>query len=156
MQFRLIYRGKLPAETNKPRVEDKRRIRSQIHPQLKALISSHRMLTHAGSIYAGKYFRAGAPQVPEEMISFWEASGDQYKVVGSNNYIHRFAPLITERNYNGCSLDVLFLRRDIPGGIVRHGGDIDNRLKVLFDALRMLRETLEVEDVPQATEGNAR
>src|ERR1700687_822862 len=36
-----------------------------------------------------------------------------------------------------CSLDILFLRRDGPGSLVRSGGDIDNRLKVLFDALRM-------------------
>lgn len=36
-----------------------------------------------------------------------------------------------------CALDILFLRRDGPGSLVRSGGDIDNRLKVLFDALRM-------------------
>jgi hypothetical protein len=42
----------------------------------------------------------------------------------------------------------------MPGGIVKHGGDIDNRLKVLFDALRMPRETQEVEDCPQAQDEN--
>ena len=36
-----------------------------------------------------------------------------------------------------CALDILFLRRDGPGSLVKSGGDIDNRLKVLFDALRM-------------------
>lgn len=36
-----------------------------------------------------------------------------------------------------CSLDILFLRRDQPGALVTHGGDIDNRMKVLLDALRM-------------------
>jgi hypothetical protein len=35
-----------------------------------------------------------------------------------------------------CQLDILFLRREKPGSIV-HGGDLDNRLKTLFDALRM-------------------
>jgi hypothetical protein len=34
-------------------------------------------------------------------------------------------------------LDILFLRRDQPGGVVRHGGDVDNRIKVLLDGLRM-------------------
>jgi len=29
------------------------------------------------------------------------------------------------------------LRPELPGGIVRSGGDIDNRLKTLFDALRL-------------------
>jgi len=32
-------------------------------------------------------------------------------------------------------MDILFLRREPLGGIVNNGGDIDNRLKVLFDAL---------------------
>lgn len=36
-----------------------------------------------------------------------------------------------------CSLDILFLRRDEPGSLIESGGDIDNRIKVLFDALRM-------------------
>ena len=39
-----------------------------------------------------------------------------------------------------CSLDILFLRRDVPGSAIITGGDIDNRLKVLIDALKMPRE----------------
>jgi hypothetical protein len=35
-----------------------------------------------------------------------------------------------------CSLDVLFLRPEIAGKLFE-GGDIDNRLKTLFDALRL-------------------
>lgn len=38
-----------------------------------------------------------------------------------------------------CALDVLFLRRDGPGSLIKSGGDIDNRLKVLFDALKLPR-----------------
>lgn len=40
------------------------------------------------------------------------------------------------------SLDILFLRRD-QQSLIKEGGDIDNRLKTLFDALR----------VPQTTDG---
>ena len=37
-----------------------------------------------------------------------------------------------------CEIEILFLRRDHPGhGLIRSGGDIDNRIKVPFDALRM-------------------
>lgn len=36
-----------------------------------------------------------------------------------------------------CSLDILFLRKDVGGSVVSNGGDLDNRLKVLFDGLRM-------------------
>jgi hypothetical protein len=34
-------------------------------------------------------------------------------------------------------LNILFLRREEPGSVVTQGGDIDNRLKTLFDALRI-------------------
>ncbi|GAC1435418.1 MAG: hypothetical protein NVS1B11_37320 [Terriglobales bacterium] len=50
---------------------------------------------------------------------------------------YRFMPLISEWFSAACSLDILFLRRDGPGALVKSGGDIDNRIKVLFDALRM-------------------
>ncbi|MCJ7503408.1 MAG: hypothetical protein MUP80_10175 [Acidobacteriia bacterium] len=50
---------------------------------------------------------------------------------------YRFLPLIGRDFGIACSLDILFLRRDDPGNLVRSGGDIDNRIKVLFDALRM-------------------
>jgi hypothetical protein len=36
-----------------------------------------------------------------------------------------------------CSLNVLLMRPQPPGRLVGHAGDIDNRLKTLFDALRM-------------------
>lgn len=44
--------------------------------------------------------------------------------------------LITERLKVYAEIDILFLRPGEPGQIVTHGGDIDNRLKTLFDALR--------------------
>ena len=50
----------------------------------------------------------------------------------------RFVPLVRKNGGVSCSIDILFLRRDNPGSIVRSGGDIDNRVKVLFDALRIV------------------
>jgi hypothetical protein len=47
---------------------------------------------------------------------------------------YRFVPLITEAVR--CSIDVLFLRPEEPGFLMR-GGDLDARLKTLFDALRL-------------------
>jgi hypothetical protein len=48
----------------------------------------------------------------------------------------RFVPLCTEKLTLLCRIDVLFLRPDAPGSLIK-SGDIDNRLKTLFDALRM-------------------
>jgi len=49
----------------------------------------------------------------------------------------RFMPLVGEYFNLTCRVDILFLRRDMPGNLIESGGDIDNRLKFLFDALRM-------------------
>jgi hypothetical protein len=36
-----------------------------------------------------------------------------------------------------CQLSITFLRQQAPGQLLGEGGDIDNRLKTLSDALRM-------------------
>jgi hypothetical protein len=46
-----------------------------------------------------------------------------------------------------CDLDILFLRREAPGSLISSGGDIDNRLKVLFDALRVPQDDNEVRGI---------
>jgi len=48
-----------------------------------------------------------------------------------------FVPIIHRPHEFSCTLEVLFLRREKPGNIIRNGSDLDNRLKILFDALRM-------------------
>lgn len=56
-----------------------------------------------------------------------------------------FVPLVSEVfGHVACALDILLLSRDQPGNVVRNGGDIDNRLKVLFDALRMVEDCREL------------
>jgi hypothetical protein len=49
----------------------------------------------------------------------------------------RFVPLVTRDLTLACGIDILFLRPDSPGGAVINSGDLDNRLKTLFDALRV-------------------
>jgi hypothetical protein len=109
MEFRLLYNGPLPSETNRSHPLDKHRIRRAFHPQLKELWSQHKILRDNTDVFAQDFERRG----------------------------FRFIPLVRERLVEICSLDILFLRRDHPGNLIRHGGDIDNRLKVLFDGLRI-------------------
>ncbi len=145
VEFRLIYQGPLPAESKgDSRKAEKIAIRRALHFQLAELwkqemkrimaFSSHPELPKAG-------------RNPEEIA-------ERYKVVNDHDAIYRFVPLIGERYGAACSLDILFMRRDSPGGVVRHGGDIDNRIKVLFDALRMPQNQRELPDTPQATDEN--
>jgi hypothetical protein len=51
-----------------------------------------------------------------------------------------FVPVVRKSLQLVCELDILFLRNDAPGSIVRSGGDLDNRIKTLFDGLRMPTE----------------
>ena len=48
-----------------------------------------------------------------------------------------FVPLVNERMNLIAELEITLLRPEEPGFIVTQGGDIDNRLKTLLDALRM-------------------
>jgi hypothetical protein len=48
-----------------------------------------------------------------------------------------FAPLVTQNNNLTCELSILLLRQQAPGQLIGEGGDIDNRVKTLLDALRL-------------------
>jgi hypothetical protein len=65
-----------------------------------------------------------------------------------------FAPLISERLKISAELDVIFLRPEAPGTLITQSGDIDNRLKTLFDALRMAKIDSEIPngDFPKENE----
>ncbi|MHC4559455.1 MAG: hypothetical protein ACYS80_19345 [Planctomycetota bacterium] len=47
-----------------------------------------------------------------------------------------FAPLVSSALKFICQLDIVMLWPDEPGMLSKVGGDIDNRLKTLFDALQ--------------------
>lgn len=137
LEFRLIYEGVLPSEANHPRTEEKQAIRRALHPQLRELWKQDPFLR----------IRAGiGPEAPSGQAAAFQTYADGFKQISKNNHVYRFAPLIGEMNSLVCSLEILFLRRDAPGSLVTHCGDIDNRLKVLLDGLRMPRESKELED----------
>jgi len=55
-----------------------------------------------------------------------------------------FVPLVSRQFYAIAKIDILFLRPEEPGAVVTQSGDIDNRLKTLFDALRMPKDENEI------------
>jgi hypothetical protein len=57
-----------------------------------------------------------------------------------------FVPIVAKFLTVVCELDILLLKPEEPGRFIRNDGDIDNRLKVLFDALRM---PLDKGEIPQ-------
>jgi hypothetical protein len=122
MEFTLRYKGQLVSDGS-PRA--KHRIRQVLHPQLHNLWKCHPLLSGTTDIpLMGK--------VDGELV---KATRVQW--IGMDHKRGRFfcVPLVTTQLSLVCSLDIQFLRRDEPGRLIKHGGDIDNRLKTLFDAL---------------------
>lgn len=138
VEFRLIYKGRLPSEGKADsRVVAKHDARRQFHRQLLMLWKEHPYLSKA---YKSPWGGGDKRTIVEHLA-------DEY---ARCNY--RFLPLVNSKWGLGCVLDILFLRRDEPGGLIRHGGDIDNRIKVLLDGLRMPQVCSEVPEPPQQDE----
>ena len=133
MEFRLIYEGPL-RPTNKGRKQatqmqmrqHKHDIRQKIHSQLAQLWLDHPNLTEWTE----------DAQIDGRSMS--ERIGDDYAAFG-----FRWSPLVLERMFVLCAINILMLRRDAPGKLVQ-SSDIDNRLKTLFDALKRPRNKQEL------------
>ena len=107
LRFTLSYRGSLKADSTK----DKQKIRLCLHDQLKTLWSGFPFNEFHDSHFTGP---------------------DSKRLVGKVTYL----PLVRKSAHLIAELDILLLRNEVPGRIIVGGGDIDNRLKTLFDALR--------------------
>jgi hypothetical protein len=150
LEFRLTYQGLLLAETNKgelqgARASHKQMIRKDIHRQLKRLWEIHPYLSGGLKPYAESQQTHEISRPPSTHSVDGLAS--RFKV---NDY--KFVPLITRDSGVLCSVEVLFLRNDPPGSIIS-AGDIDNRLKTLFDALTMPRDAMQLGSFVNPAEG---
>jgi hypothetical protein len=136
MEFRLIYQGPLPSNGSPA---EKHELRRSFHPQLRTLWDQ---------LPLREIKDAGAP--------LGVTTGPD---VSQQTLIHplggfRFVPLVNRSLKLIAELNVMLLRPQEPGAILRHAGDIDNRIKTLLDALRMPREAGELPTgaAPQADE----
>ena len=136
MDFMLRYRGPLPS-VGSPR--DKHAIREIVHSQLENLCAQEPLLADAkAEDLPVATLKGRAVDVPRPLKTM-------YFTVAVDGF--NFVPLIHRPHELVCSLDILFLRRERPGAIITHGGDLDNRLKTLFDALRMPHDSTELAGV---------
>lgn len=110
MKFRLHYRGPLRSNGSP---EDKHNLRRYFLAQLKDLWNRSPL----------------AGQKEDFLNPTYELSVIK-KVDGWN-----FASVVNSRNHLVAELDIVILRPEEPGSVVTQGGDIDNRLKTLLDAL---------------------
>lgn len=112
MEFYLTYQGPLKSNGDS---DHKQEIRNYFKPQLEKLWEIPPLDSHK------EYLKIESLKEVKNCIL--ERSG------------FYFAPLVNQKLKLLCQLDVLLLWQEEPGQILGHGGDIDNRLKTLFDAL---------------------
>jgi len=122
MEFTLTYEGPLPAATqNNPRRKEKHHIRQKLHPQLKELWEK---------LLIPRMFGYLDPEVLVRNKCSYFASRSK------NVSLFRFMPTVSRIERLVCEFDLTLLRREDPGCVV-HGGDLDNRIKTLFDGLKV-------------------
>ena len=116
MEFRLTYAGRLLSATNDKRVAERslhvHDIRKELHKQMQVLWREHPVLNPRRSSMG--------------------IIGGNWQEFNREDFL--FRPMVTEQNGLICKLEILLLRHGNPGNVIF---DIDNRIKTLFDALRM-------------------
>lgn len=127
MEFHLTYQGPLLASAKK---DHKHKIRQALHPQLRRLWAIHPLLkdkSHRTWFDGddGRKFLAPHGKL-KDLLAKKFAIGE-----------YNFVPLVCEWLDVGCKLDILFLRPQGLGELLITSGDIDNRLKTLFDAMKI-------------------
>jgi hypothetical protein len=146
MKFHLVYSGRLSSGST-PKPNEARDIRDQLSPQLKRLWETHRALQVLGSSSwvrgagARPVFLLPSPSPFDEMQLVEEEELHKQGLVNLCAPLQiaekHYIPLVRKTLDLNCSLEILFLRKGDPGALVTQDGDIDNRMKVLLDALKM-------------------
>lgn len=147
VNFKLIYQGPLLASTtSQTRVREKHVIRKQLHKQLKQLWQVQAPYSKWLSHVIPAHTQPANFDKDTKLVDIW---ADEFARCG-----YRFLPAIREGQSLSCGLDIMFFRRDHPGSLVASGGDIDNRIKTLFDSLRMPNNCSELAAFPVGDDEN--
>jgi hypothetical protein len=151
MKFTLIYDGDLPATGNSSRKPGEvARIRNYFHDQLADLWDSHIILRELErtarvphiTVWEEKITKDWGvrdyepPKFRDPIAPLEPGQVDLCAPIQIGTSV-AYRPIIRKSLGLGCALDITFLRQEEPGELVLQGGDIDGRIKTLFDALRM-------------------
>lgn len=138
--FTLRYDGELPACSQRDtRTKEKHEIRRELSFQLAQLWAQEPALSSrlkridkfdSAVMEKGRIAISGVrgrrlPAEPHHSVYKFQLDG------------FTFIPLVTSINNLWCELDVQLQRDGDPGHVLKSSGDLDNRIKTLFDALRM-------------------
>lgn len=156
VRFTLTYDGDLRASG---RPKHKWEIRQKLSPQLAELwevspairyVRQNRWVARKGSfgkpIIHHSAEKEEFPGGPPPTAGDWLDTCSVIAVEGRN-----FLPLVRGSLALHCGLKILFMRKEEPGRLVFQGGDIDNRLKTLFDGLS-IPDKGQMADIPTIEE----
>lgn len=135
MQFRLTYEGSLlGASRHSTRAEHKHDVRMKLNPQLQRLWQVNGWLLELGRLRFPDFSSAISGDVLRDHA--WSSCPTYIELLSATYQCHdrNWAPLVADNMGLTCSVDILFLRAGSRGGVL-NVGDIDGRLKTLFDAL---------------------
>lgn len=155
MKFTLTYDGELWSQQTSGAFEKKWEIREHLRPQLEELRRSHptiktmmRRVPKDAAIYQPwerHHTFVPDPSIPDPPLGPTEIDlGEPLTIAGV-----RFLPLVRSSYALTCSLNILFMRPQPPGEIYIKG-DLDNRLKLFIDALRMPQPSEAAQVAPYA------
>ncbi len=134
MEFRLTYEGLLfAASAGNPRTKHKHEIRRVFHRQLKRLYELHPAFSN---VRPPSEAENNSDDRKTVIVSDHNQMRHQARLSEFERAGYRFFPLATREWSLMVSVQILFLRPDRPGGVIR-SGDLDNRMKIIFDALRI-------------------
>ena len=141
MEFRLLYSGRvLGASRNNTRADAKHALRREFHPQLRQLWTRSKNLDEFARHHCAPWFNKHPDQRTVASNTF---TNEQFRQIGINciseNWqlgSYRFVPLVTEELSLRCHVDILFLRPEDSRSVM-NSGDLDARVKTIFDALRI-------------------
>jgi hypothetical protein len=114
VEFRLLYEGSLlPSGNNNSRPKGKHAIRRILHRQLRRQWEVHEALSESARlagirVLVGRGLRRDVDTFPpkEELIKIGlDSIGKEWSRVGYN-----FVPMVLEKNFVRCALDILLLR----------------------------------------------
>lgn len=166
MKFRLTYDGPVISSQPLPREVDaalsakqikisnnKHLIRKRFHKQLKFLWANNPVLKRLQF--------CESCGISQDLVSHPSSLGiGNHKLADVQQYIvgqvpqftgFKFCPLVIEQFDLICSIDLLILRRMRNG--VFEGGDIDNRVKTIIDALKMPQQRSQLGDSDKSAPG---
>lgn len=144
MRFRLTYDGPIrPSQSDGPGApkqslsDHKHCMRREFHKQLRQLWKTNNFLKQQKvHVFKGDPSKKGSITDLINGNDLCFSSMAEYLSLQYQEYGYKFVPLVREEWSLHCSLNILFLRRDIPGGVITSSGDLDNRIKTVIDALR--------------------